>query len=40
MRIDTMPIVFLFALHASVIEANVAVIKLTPPLEMGYTLGG
>ncbi|MCK5134230.1 MAG: neutral/alkaline non-lysosomal ceramidase N-terminal domain-containing protein [Bacteroidales bacterium] len=32
--------VFLFALHASAIEANVAVIKLTPPLEMGYTLGG
>ena len=31
---------FLFALHASAIEANVAVIKLTPPLEMGYTLGG
>ena len=29
-----------FALHASAIEANVAVIKLTPPLEMGYTLGG
>ncbi len=33
-------IVFLFALYASPIEANVAVIKLTPPLEMGYTLGG
>ena len=32
--------IFLFALHASSIEANVAVIKLTPPLEMGYTLGG
>jgi len=32
--------VFLFALHASSIEANVAVTKLTPPLEMGYTLGG
>jgi len=31
---------FLFALHASAIEANVAVIKLTPPLELGYTLGG
>ena len=29
-----------FVLHASAIEANVAVIKLTPPLEMGYTLGG
>jgi hypothetical protein len=27
-------------LHASSIEANVAVKKLTPPLEMGYTLGG
>ena len=33
-------IVFLCALHASAIEANVAVVKLTPPLEMGYTLGG
>ncbi len=33
-------IIFLFGLHASAIEANVAVIKLTPPLEMGYTLGG
>jgi len=29
-----------FVLHISAIEANVAVIKLTPPLEMGYTLGG
>lgn len=29
-----------FVLHTSAIEANVAVIKLTPPLEMGYTLGG
>jgi len=29
-----------FQLHASTIEANVAVKKLTPPLEMGYTLGG
>jgi len=27
-------------LHASTIEANVAVIKLTPSLELGYTLGG
>jgi hypothetical protein len=33
-------IVSLSALHASVIEANVAVLKLTPPLEMGYALGG
>ena len=32
--------VFLFALYASSIEANVAVTKLTPPLELGYTLGG
>jgi len=32
--------IFLFASHATTIEANVAVIKLTPPLEMGYTLGG
>ncbi len=32
--------VFMLALHASAIEANVAVIKLTPPLEMCYTLGG
>jgi len=32
--------VFLFAMHASAIEANVAVLKLTPPLELGYTLGG
>lgn len=29
-----------FQLNASTIEANVAVKKLTPPLEMGYTLGG
>ncbi len=29
-----------FVVHTSAIEANVAVIKLTPPLEMGYTLGG
>jgi neutral ceramidase len=33
-------LVILSALHASSIEANVAVIKLTPPLEIGYTLGG
>ncbi len=33
-------IIFIFGLHASPIEANVAVTKLTPPLEMGYTLGG
>ncbi len=29
-----------FVVHTSAIEANVAVIKLTPPLEMGFTLGG
>jgi len=33
-------LVFLPALFASPLEANVAVIKLTPALEMGYTLGG
>jgi len=33
-------LVFLPSQHASAIEANVAVSKLTPPLEMGYTLGG
>jgi len=29
-----------FVLQTSAIEANVAVMKLTPPLEMAYTLGG
>ena len=33
-------LVFLPALQASAVEANVAVSKLTPPLEIGYTLGG
>jgi hypothetical protein len=33
-------LVLLPAQHAFAVEANVAVIKLTPPLEMGYTLGG
>ncbi len=32
--------VLFLGLQASTIEANVAVIKLTPPLEIGYTLGG
>jgi hypothetical protein len=36
----TVNFAFFFVLHTSAIEANVAVIKLTPPLEMGYTLGG
>ena len=32
--------IFLFALHASGIDANVAVVKLTPAMKMGYLHGG